>query len=264
MKWAILIAALALPAAAEEIAPDRLDALPGADVYFLGEVHDHPAHHLNQARAISAIAPSALVFEMLTQDQAAGAPDTWESAADLADALAWDGTGWPDFTLYYPIFQAAPDARIFGAGVPRAAAQAAFDQPLVNVFGGDAARFGLDRPLPDAEQTEREALQAAAHCNALPPALLPGMVKVQRLRDAELARMAELALRETGGPVVVITGTGHVRQDWGAPAALARAAPDVTSLTLGQYETNAPDPALTDFWIVTQSVDRGDPCAAFQ
>jgi hypothetical protein len=55
-----------------------------------------------------------------------------------------------------------------------------------------------------------------------------------------------------------------VRRDWGAPAALARAAPEVTHLTLGQYEIAAPDPALTDFWIVTDAVDRDDPCAAFQ
>lgn len=264
MKWALLNLVLALPAQAEQIAPDRLDNLPGADVVFLGEVHDHAGHHLNQARAITAIGPRALVFEMLTEAQASAAPESWTTAEELAGALNWDGSGWPEFAIYYPIFQATPDARIYGAAVPRAQARAVFEQPLTAVFAGDAARFGLDHPLPAAEQTARETLQAEAHCNALPTDLLPGMVTVQRLRDAELARVAELALRQTGGPVAVITGTGHVRRDWGAPAALARAAPEVTRLTLGQYEIAAPDPALTDFWIVTDAVDRDDPCAAFQ
>lgn len=264
MRWMAFCVALALPAQAEQIAPDGLDSLPGAAVYFLGEVHDHSGHHLNQARAVAAIQPSAMVFEMLTEAQAAKAPATWDSAEELGTALDWAGSGWPDFAMYYPIFQAAPAARIFGAALPRAQARAVFDQPLAQVFAGDTARFGLDQALPKAEQAARETLQAKAHCNALPAELLPGMVNVQRLRDAELARVAELALRETGGPVVVITGTGHVRRDWGAPAALAVAAPGVSTLALGQYEVAAPDPALTDFWIVTDAVDRDDPCAAFQ
>ena len=90
------------------------------------------------------------------------------------------------------------------------------------------------------------------------------MVDVQRLRDAELARVAETALRDTGGPVVVITGSGHVRRDWGAPAALALAAPETAIFALGQYEEHRPDPAVTDAWIVTGAVERDDPCAAFQ
>ncbi|MCC1481737.1 ChaN family lipoprotein [Roseibaca sp. Y0-43] len=264
MRWVILCAALALPAQASEIAPDGLDNLPGADVYFLGEVHDHEGHHLNQARAIRTIDPAAMVFEMLTEAQATAAPASWDSAEDLGAALEWAGNGWPDFAMYFPIFEAAPDARIYGAAVPRDVARAAFGQPLAEVFAGDAARFGLDQPLASEDQTAREALQQAAHCNALPDEMLPGMVDIQRLRDAELARVAELALRDTGGPVVVITGTGHVRRDWGAPAALAVAAPEVSSLTLGQYELAAPEPPLTDLWIVTDAVAREDPCAAFQ
>ena len=264
MKWALLSLAFALPAQATEITPDGLDSLSGFDVAFLGEMHDHPGHHLNQARAIRAIEPLALVFEMLTGAQAARAPSSWDNAESLASALEWDGSGWPDFAIYYPIFQAAPEARIYGAAVPRDQARALFGQALPDVFEGDAERFGLDQPLSAPEQAARETLQAEAHCNALPDDLLPGMVAVQRLRDAELARVAELALQETGGPVVVITGTGHVRRDWGAPAALALAAPQITTVTLGQYEMAAPDPALTDFWIVTDAVARDDPCAAFQ
>ena len=264
MKWAILSVALGFPAQAEEISPDRLDSLSGADVYFLGEVHDHPDHHLNQARAIRAVAPKAMVFEMLTEAQAANAPGSWTDAESLAEALEWDSSGWPDFAIYVPIFEAAPESRVYGAAVPREQARAVFGQPLSKVFEGDPARFGLDTPLPEPEQAIRETYQAEAHCNALPADLLPGMVNVQRLRDAELARVAEQAHRDTGGPVVVITGTGHVRRDWGAPAALELAAPELTTLTLGQYELSAPDPALTDIWIVTDAVDRDDPCAAFQ
>ena len=60
-------------------------------------------------------------------------------------------------------------------------------------FGaGAAALFGLDQPLPEAEQAAREADQQANHCNAMPagnaagsrelPALC-GMPRWRRLRS---------------------------------------------------------------------------------
>ena len=42
-----------------------------ADVVFLGEVHDNPAHHDRQAAEVARIAPSAIVWEMLTAEKAA-------------------------------------------------------------------------------------------------------------------------------------------------------------------------------------------------
>ena len=79
-----------------------------------------------------------------------------------------------------------------------------------------------------------------AHCDALPEDMLPGMVAVQRLRDAVLARAVVRAMDDTGGPVAVITGNGHARRDWGMPAMLARAAPDLDVWVLGQTEEDQP------------------------
>ncbi|MCC5985166.1 MAG: ChaN family lipoprotein [Rhodobacteraceae bacterium] len=253
------------PARAAEITPAALDRLPPAEIYLLGEVHDNPAHHEHQARAVAALAPSALVFEMLTPEQAARVtPETRADADTLAEVLEWEASGWPDFAMYFPIFEAAPEAAIFGAALPRAAARAAMELPPEEAFGTDAARFGLDRPLPEAEQQDREALQASAHCDMLPDTMLPAMVAIQRLRDAMLARAALDSLAATGGPVAVITGTGHVRTDQGVPLKLARAAPGVAVLALGQLEA-APDAAPPfDLWIVTDPVDRPDPCDAFR
>ncbi|MDF0603033.1 hypothetical protein P1J78_19995, partial [Psychromarinibacter sp. C21-152] len=41
-------------AVAEEIGPAGLSDLPAADVVILGEIHDNPVHHRNQARAVAA------------------------------------------------------------------------------------------------------------------------------------------------------------------------------------------------------------------
>ena len=270
LRWARISAAallVAVPVGATEVRPDYLESLGTIrhDVIVLGEVHDNPAHHTSQAVAVAAIAPAAIVFEMLTLEQAAlVTPDLIADADAMAAMLDWANRGWPDFAMYHPIFAAAPDAAIYGAEVPRPEASRAFAEGAAAVFGEGAARFELDLPLLAIEQSMRETAQLAAHCDALPTDILPGFVEAQRLRDARLAEAALTALADTGGPVVVITGNGHARIDWGVPALLAMAAPDVTVLSLGQLEAApATDPPY-HLWIVTDAVDRPDPCAAFR
>lgn len=255
-------------AAAGEITAEALERLPEAQVVILGEVHDNPVHHLHQARAVAALAPRALVWEMLSAEQASRLPADPAALADtdaLAALLGWTESGWPDFALYHPIFLAAPGAQHFGAGVDRATARRVFDEELADVFGQEAPAFGLDQPLDATTQAAREAEQASAHCDALPEALLPGMVAAQRLRDGALAQAVVQALSQSGGPVVVITGNGHARRDWGVPLKLARVLPDVPVLALGQLE-QAPAGTVPpyDLWIVTDSPPRPDPCAAFR
>ena len=262
---AVLLGGLAAPVAADEVEADALDALPPADAYILGEVHDNAEHHLNQARAVAAIRPVALVFEMLTPAQAARAtPDLRDDAQALGAALDWEGAGWPDFAMYFPIFAAAPDAAIFGGALDRTTVRRAFEEPLDTIFGAEAEAFGLADALSPADQAVREAAQEAAHCNAMPAAMMPGMVAAQRLRDAALARAVRDAIAATGGPVVLIAGTGHAHTDEGVPAALALAAPDLRVLSVGQLESDPGADAPYDLWIVTAPAERDDPCAVFR
>ncbi len=251
--------------AAEEIAADRLDALPPAPIVVLGEVHDNPVHHANQALAVEAMSPAALVFEMLTPVQAeAAAADLRDDADALAAALGWAESGWPDFAMYYPIFAAAPDAAVYGAALPRDAVRRAATDGAAALFGPDARVFGIDAALPAAELAARTAEQGQAHCDAIPVDQLPGMVESQRLRDAAFARTALEALDATGGPVAVITGNGHARTDRGVPAMIAAARPDLEVLAIGQLEALPEETPPFDLWVVTEPVDREDPCAAFR
>lgn len=134
-----------------------------------------------------------------------------------------------------------------------------------SAFGAEASLYGLADPLPEDQRAVREALQHAAHCEAMPADLLPMMVDVQRFRDATLARAALEAFRNYGGPVVVITGNGHARTDWGAPFALRQADPDIVIHALGQGEVSfgAPD-GVFDKVEISPDVERGDPCEAFR
>jgi len=236
-----------------------------AQVVLLGEVHDNPGHHARQAEVLAAIAPVAIVFEMITTDDAARiTPDLAADADALAATLDWANSGWPDFAYYAPLFAFGRDVPIYGAAVPRDIARGAFEGGAAAVFEGDGARFGLTSPLPAAEQAAREAEQMASHCDALPPDILPGFVQAQRLRDAALAAAALDALAAHGGPVAIITGNGHARRDWGVPAVLAVAAPEVTVVSLGQFETPPEGDVPFDLWALSDPVARPDPCAAFR
>ncbi|MEM6890692.1 MAG: ChaN family lipoprotein [Pseudomonadota bacterium] len=237
-----------------------------ADVVFLGEIHDNPHHHEVQADWVAALSPEALVFEMLTPEAARQAtPELVADAEALEAALGWEASGWPSFALYYPIFAAAPEATVIGAAVPREGLGKILTGDLSKTFEHEQiSNLGLDASLPEAQQSEREELQARAHCDALPGEMLPGMVMVQRVRDAALAQAALDALAGGAGQVVVITGNGHARMDWGAPAILQKAAPNLAIYTLGQAEDG--DKPAGDFNRVLDApaVDRPDPCAAFR
>lgn len=234
------------------------------DVVIIGEVHDNPAHHQVQAEMVADIGPGAIVFEMLTSDQAAKVTDTVRGSENaLAEALGWVDSGWPDFAMYYPIFTAS-DAAIFGAAVPRNTGRQAMSDDIARTFGEGAAQYGLADPLPQAEQAAREKAQADAHCNALPGHLLPSMVSIQRFRDAVLARTIVKAMKETGAPVVVITGNGHARKDWGVPAVLARAAPELELLVIGQSEDGVDPDGEFDKVIDAPAAERPDPCLTFE
>jgi uncharacterized iron-regulated protein len=238
-------------------------SLPQADVYILGETHDNAAHHAKQADWVSDLSPKALVFEMLPAEAAANiAPELRKDEAALA-ALDWWGNASPDGVLYAPILLAAPEAKVYGAHINRETTRAAMGVGIAAHFGTEAEAYGLAKPLPEAEQTAREAMQLAAHCDALPAEMLPVMVDVQRLRDAGLARATAQALAETGGPVAVITGNGHARKDWGMPVYLIKAHSDVVVYSIGQGEDETAPEGEFDHITYSPAAEREDPCAAF-
>lgn len=259
-------------AAGERIDREALAVRLGqAEVAVLGEVHDNPAHHLAQAWLLGRLKPAGMAFEMIPQAQeetiaallaGGGAP------ADIGGAIGWDESGWPDWSLYRPIFDAWR-ARIYAGGaLPRESLREA-------VSGGAAAlapdpRFALvlAEPLDAQTRTALEDEMVAAHCDRLPREAAAGMVEIQRLRDASFAA-ATLRAHEAGGPTVLVTGNGHARMDRGVPAYLAAVAPGLEVASLGLLETapGSRDPAdyatPYDYVWFTAPAQRPDPCEAF-
>ncbi|MEY8827450.1 ChaN family lipoprotein [Sedimentitalea sp. XS_ASV28] len=264
MLQIFFLAMLAVPVRAEGQLENVIPRMQGADVVIVGEVHDNPDHHVNQYTVLKALQPKAVVWEMLTSEEAGRITSEMIYAPErLASAVEWSQSGWPAFSMYHQVFLAAPDARIFGGEVPREAALATVQSGPASAFGAEAARYGLTEPLPKAEGDVREALQFAAHCEAMPRDRMRTMVDIQRLRDAVLAREVIKAMNETGGPVAVITGNGHARRDWGVPVYLDRVQPDLNVFVLGQSEDGQIDGAF-DAIIDSDAPAREDPCDAFR
>jgi uncharacterized iron-regulated protein len=244
-----------------------------SDIVLVGETHDNPDHHRLEARLIDAFAARhaapAVVFEMLDRDRQPAVDASLSAHPDDVDALAkavgWESSGWPAWSMYRPVFQAAVAARgtLLAAGIDRAAAMrvardgvAAFDPSLDRVFG-------LHDPLPPAVQASLRDELREAHCGVLPEEMLDSMVTVQRVRDARLAeRLHEGSLKGHGA--LLIAGAGHVRRDRAVPAELARAYPGSPgrqgrSLAIGLLEVRAkvatPDGYAEDFHAAALPLD---------
>jgi uncharacterized iron-regulated protein len=260
-----LLALLLLPGAAQPGDVEEVIAeARRADIVLLGEIHDNPEHHANQAAIVRALQPAALVFEMFPQaseDEINALRAEGAGRAAIAAELDWQDSGWPDFAFYAAILEAAPKARVFGAGQPRADVQRAMVEGAASVFGPDAGSYGLDKPLAPEDEAAREQELSVAHCDKLPAATLPGLVEAQRFRDASLADAALWARTMTAdGQVVVITGSGHADRLHGIPAALAVAAPEVSVFSVGQLEREDAGEAF-DALLLAPAPARGDPCA---
>ena len=251
-------------------------ALRQADYVILGEVHDNPEHHRRQARLTERIAPAGLAFEMIPEGSEEGIHVFLEQGgarSEIGPAIGWERLGWPDWQMYAPIFTAAPQAYLAGGAVPRTDLRKAVRDGAAAAFGAGAWDYGLSETLGPEIEAEMVQEMITAHCGRLPPAMAPGMVESQRLRDASFAHALRRAAKVGGGRAVLITGNGHARTDRGVPAALAVAEPTARVLALGQIEVEDERTDLADYggkeglpydfvWFSPRA-EREDPCAAF-
>lgn len=232
-------------AARRWLAPQAaVDAALGAGIVLLGETHDNPDHHALQAWVVRELGVAGrrpvAALEMADTDQQAiidayignlaGDP------AGLGAALDWEKRGWPDWTLYRPIVEATLAVRgeVKAANLPLDLTRRIARGEQGSEVDG---RFGLDVPLPPADEKALARDIREGHCNLLPEKAVAPMVRVQRARDAIMAEvLAEQASRPEVGPAVLIAGSGHVRADRGVPVRLGAMVPGIRALTIAFIE----------------------------
>ncbi len=262
--------------------------LHDAPFILLGERHDNPDHHRIQAWVTHALIASgrrpALAFEMLDSDQdarlsqfLAGHP---REAGGLGPAVGWEKSGWPPWTRYQPIAQAALDAGlpVRSANLPRRQVRGiarngigALDRSLVEALG-------LDAEMPPEMVARMRKEIVASHCGQIPEAMAGPLAMAQIVRDAHMARamIGAAEKSDVADGTVLIAGAGHARADRGVPWHLRRAAPgrSVASVGLVEVSEGMNEPAAYaehfdsdglpfDFVWFTPRADITDPCEKF-
>jgi uncharacterized iron-regulated protein len=244
------------------------DAMRGAPVVLLGELHDNPAHHALRAQALARLlaegARPAIAFEQFDRERQPDLDAARRERPRDPDAMIAraGGPGW-DWALYRPLVALALEHElpIVAANLSRAEATrvvregigAAFDAPLRSRLGLDA----LPAALLDAHAREVDD----GHCGLMPAAMLGPMARAQIARDVALAQA--IAPHAQRG-VVLIAGNGHVRRDLGVPRWLP---PGLPVLAIGFVERDASDsPAAGAFdrVVTTAGVARTDLCEALR
>ena len=208
-----------------------LDAAARAPLVVTGEQHDNADAHQLEGSILRAMTRGgrrpALVAEMLDETEQSAIERTLADPTMDVDAFAravdWAHSGWPDWSLYRPVFAIAIEGRlpVVAAGVDRSRTMEIAERGASAVDPTLVRTFALDRPLdPGVQKALRDEMRQV-HCGMLPESMLDAMVLVQRLRDAVLASHLVDTTHSDGG--LLIAGNGHARSDRGVPAIALRA-----------------------------------------
>ncbi|MFQ5699857.1 MAG: ChaN family lipoprotein [Myxococcota bacterium] len=238
----------------------------GARFVLLGEKHDNADHHLLQARLIRALARHgrrpAVVFEMIDVDRAptlsAALAEHPRDADALGRALEWKTRGWPAWTLYRPIFEAALQSGL---------------EPVAGNLSRErrrALRRGEEKvevPTPVRRGLERSVRQG--HCGLAPEAMIPMLISVQAARDRQLASaLLSAASSDVGDGAVLIAGAGHVRRQVAVPRFLPAGSALVVAFLEVDAERLEPaayaDQSGFDLIFFTPRASAVDPCVRFR
>jgi len=256
-----------------------LDKVYSSNYVMLGETHDNIKHHQDQGwiiRELSKQKPNiAVVFEMVNEEQANTINGTDNLTTEKAlDILEEAKTGWEYKKYYGPVFESVVEAnlKIYPADLDRTTMMKVVRE------GQDNAPNELQTLLEKNQLSDedREALRKeieATHCGMINEEMTKAMMLGQRIRDAAIGNNLYQAKMAGVDAVVLISGSGHVRKDRGAPMYLKAEDPNASILSIAWMEVSedATDPkdyakpwgheAMPfDYVIFTPAADRPDPC----
>jgi uncharacterized iron-regulated protein len=181
---------------------------------IFGEQHDQVDQQRQVAAEVTALAErgqlAAVVLEMAEQPHSTSALARDASEVVVRDALQWKGWPWEPYAAVV-MNAVRAGVPVLGGNLPRAEMRAAM------------ADSALDAQLdPAARELLADAVRSG-HCNLLPAAQEPGMVRIQIARDLAMARVAAeaLAAAPPDATVLLLAGAQHASRDRGVPRHLA-------------------------------------------
>ena len=261
---------LVVPATAALAASARLVAARArtAEVVYLGELHDNALHHAIQARILEELVLGggrpAVAFEMVPETRQASLDAAIRSQASPVEVerqLGWAAQGWPDFAMYWPLFDLARrhDLPVVATDLDPAVTRR-ISRDGIGAAGEDPAR--LRSALPDDPARDQAIARRirAAHCDRVSESRAGRMLESWYARNVVIARRITEAL--TRAPqVVVIIGRGH-QSPGGVPEQVDALRPGTRQLVvaLAEGESGPPPETPGDVVWLTPSRPRPNPC----
>ncbi len=244
-----------------------------AEVVYLGELHDSPQHHVIQARILEAMLGAggrpAVAFEMVPETQQAALEAVVRSDAgppEVDRQLQWTAQGWPDFAMYWPLFELARrnGLSVVGTDLDPAVSRR-IGRDGLGAAGEDPAR--LRSAMPDDPARDRAIVRRirAAHCDRVSESRAVRMLESWYARNVVIARRVADALQR-GPQVVVIIGRGH-QSAGGVPEQLEALRHGTRQLVVALVEVEVgaperpPSGTVADVvWLTPGRPPRPDPC----
>ena len=253
---------------------------------LLGEEHPNPCDHLAQAATIRRLVKSgvrpAIGLEMVPADLQP-ILDAFNrgalAVADLPKALDWRHTWGFDFELYAPIFETARecDLPVFALNAPQGLAHKVGKVGLDALPPVERASLpGAILPPPPAQVEELRTLFAthaamfakagkSAKAKHGKPAKtkasgrdpFDAFLSVQSLWDTQMASRARYARAQTGRPVVIVAGSGHVEQGYGIAHRLRTLDPGATVVSVMPWRGgDLPDASDANYFYVCPAMHK--------
>lgn len=188
---------------------ELIDQLEQAPIILIGERHGFAPHQDREAFILKALADRGryptLALEMLEPAQEpiieAYRARNPEYARGLGIALDWANSGWPDWSFYEPVFDAA-----FVAKLPIVGADLTDQDETIELRNSDLLileKFWFDHAN-------------IGHCYTLSENEAARMARTQVVRDVHFSEVVSQASINTQG-AILLTGASHIVSSFGLP-----------------------------------------------
>lgn len=243
--------------------PALMAKLAANRVVFVGEMHDHYGHHLNQLAILQALQqrnPNLAIgvewfqqpFQSVLNDYLAGKI----SESELLNRSEYYGRWGYDYRLLRPVMAFAKAKHL-----PVIALNAPVELTRKVAKGGlealtPAERAQLPPVIHPAEAAYRARLEKAFAAHPQDNKQFEHFLLVQRIWDETMAgNIAHYLQAHPQQPMVVFAGTGHISHGAGVPQDLARQVPGVTVATVANVEEKDAQPGLADYLLLGKAVE---------
>ena len=241
------------------------------DYILLGETHNNKDHHILQAHILNSMVTAGVkptvVMEMLAIESWKDQPQLWDDLATLQYQARSKNKGWP-WELYIPVLESVVTHQLeLVAGNIRSKELHEWSN-LIGPYTPEEVITEYWITPQSFEQLKKDIV--ASHCGYANASIVNFMARAQLQRD----RIITSSLTNNKTPVVLISGTGHVRNNYAVPMQLQNTHRKLSYLSIAfipvQLELIEPmnyiseSPKEFDILFFTPNHTNQDPCVVFK